>query len=239
MSYLADRFNQPLPSWIEDINGEAYRKIIGSRFAAACRRGETRVMQEIFIRHWPFVHEFPEMVNRGCIQALRQELAHKFGVGKLNDLVRLCSQVLKRVQKDEESHRALWQRAAEEVRLQYADLNQPPIPEVTAFISAVDDDTDLVAMFFHFVAVEILAESVSTDFLASEPFTAHFSQQGLQWFRVHTNHEGLSHEELFWRLAFTFQKDALTQEEANDAVQHVINLFVDASEACVQLAYPA
>lgn len=50
MSYLADRFNQPLPSWLTDIKREAHRKIIGSRLAAACRRGETQVIQELALR---------------------------------------------------------------------------------------------------------------------------------------------------------------------------------------------
>ena len=137
------------------------------------------------------------------------------------------------MQKDEEDHRQLWLKTAHVLGLTPTDLRQPPTPEVRAVTSVIAEDVDPYMMFLRFVGVEMVAESVSKDFLSSEEFKSALGKEGLRWFEVHVTHEGMSHEELAFRLARALHREELTREESHALIHHVVDLFIRAAEVCV------
>jgi len=117
------------------------------------------------------------------------------------------------------------------------DFNRQPIPEVEAWIEAVDEDSDPLLILLRFAAIEIIAESVSKDFLASDNFSSVLGERGSKWFRVHTIHEGgVAHEELELRLGFASRECEPTQEETDSIIQHIVALFITAADACAKSA---
>ena len=116
------------------------------------------------------------------------------------------------------------------------DFDQPLLPQTKAWIRAVDTDSDPFTTFIRFAAIEIIAESISIDILASKIFTSVLGERGCQWFRVHAEHEsGMTHEELEIRLAFAFAEGTPTKESVNGIIQCIVDLFVVAGEVCVGL----
>ena len=89
-------------------------------------------------------------------------------------------------------------------------------------------------MFLRFVGVEVVAESVSEDFLSSENFKSALGKEGLRWFEAHVIHEGMSHEELAFKLAHALHREELTREESHAVIHHVVDLFIGAAEVCVE-----
>ena len=85
-------------------------------------------------------------------------------------------------------------------------------------------------MFLRFVVVEIIAESVSVDFLSSEKFKSALGKEALGWFEVDVTHEGMSHEELALRLARSLHGGEVTREETHALIRHVVDLFIAAAE---------
>jgi hypothetical protein len=232
MNSLTDGFKQPMPTWVREIKSEALQKITLSPFATACRGGDMGLTKELFLRFWPFVDAFPKIINRGCLHILKKELVKTFGL-EMIDLFRLGFQVLSSMQKDEEDHRQLWLKTSHVLGLTPIDLRQPPTPEVKAVTSVIAEDVDPYIMFLRFVGVEVVAESVSEDFLSSEKLKSTLGKEGLQWFEVHVTHEGMSHEELAFRLARALHRGELTREESHAVIQHVVDLFIGAAEVCV------
>lgn len=231
MNSLTNRFKQPLPAWVREIKSETLRKISLSPFATMCRAGDMRLTKELFLRFWPFVDAFPKIVNRGCLHILRKELVNTFGL-EMIDLFRLGFQILSSMQKDEEDHRQLWLKTTHVLGLASADLRQPSIPEVKMVTSIIAEDVDPHMMFLRFVGVEVVAESMSEYFLSSERFKSALGKEGLGWFEVHVTHEGMSHEELAFRLARAFNRGELTREESDAVIHHVVDCFIAAAEAC-------
>lgn len=100
------------------------------------------------------------------------------------------------------------------------------------------DYSDFFKMFLRFVVVEMVAEFVSKDFMTSDRFTPVLGEKGSRWFYVYTLHyeDGMSHEELAPRLAFTLHPGTPTKEEVNTVMQDTVGLFVKAGDVCVDLA---
>ena len=232
MNSLTDRFKQPITAWVKEIKNEALQKISLSPFATACRAGDMGLTKELFLRFWPFVDAFPKIINRGCVNILKKELVKTFGL-EIIDLLRPGFQVLSSMRQDEEDHRQLWLKTAHVLGLTPTDLRQPPTPEVRAVTSVIAEDVDPYMMFLRFVGVEMVAESVSKDFLSSEEFKSALGKEGLRWFEVHVTHEGMSHEELAFRLARALHREELTREESHALIHHVVDLFIRAAEVCV------
>jgi len=178
------------------------------------------------------VDAFPRIINRGCLHILKKELVNTFGL-EMIDLFRLGFKVLSSMQKDEEDHRQLWLKTAHVLGLASADLRQPPILEVKRITSVIAEDVDPYVMLLRFVGVEIVAESVSENFLSSERFKSALGKEGLGWFEVHVTHTGMSHEELAFRLARSLHRGELTREESHAVIHHVVDRFIAAAEACV------
>jgi hypothetical protein len=229
MNSPVDRFKQPVPSWVAEIKNEAFQKISSSPFAVACRGGDMRLARELFLRFWPFVEAFPKIINRSCVEILKKELVKTFGL-EIIDLFRLGVQVLSSMQKDEEDHRELWLKTAAVLGLTSSDLRQPPIPQVRTVTSVIAKDAEPYIKFLRFVAVEMVAESVSEDFLSSETFQSALGKDGLRWFEVHATHRGMSHEELAFRLARALHRRESTKEETHAVIHHVVDLFISAAE---------
>jgi hypothetical protein len=142
------------------------------------------------------------------------------------------------MQRDGEDHRELWLKTAAILGLAPTDLAQSAIPEVQLVTSFVAEDVDPFSMFLRFVGVEIVAESVSKDALSSDKFKLALRKEGLRWFEVHITHEGMSHEELVFRLAQAFHRGERMKEESHTVIHHVVDLFIRAAEACVESPGP-
>jgi len=231
MNSLTDGFKQPIPAWVCEISNEALQKISRSSFATMCRTGDMRLTKNLFLRFWPFVDAFPNIINRSCVHILKKELVKTFGLDMI-DIFRLGFQVLSSMQKDEEDHRQLWLKTANVLGLTSADLRQRPIPEVKTATSVIAEDIDPYTMFLRFVGVEVVAESMSEYFLSSEKFKSALGKEGLRWFEVHVAHEGMSHKELAFKLARALHRGELTSVESHAVIHHVVDIFIGAAEAC-------
>lgn len=231
-----DLADQHIPAWMEEIKAEARGKIISSGFASACRQGDTVVMRGLVTGLWPFVNEFPRSIINGIARL------KKIGLGQdralLNTLLYRGPEVLSGIQRDEKNHRKLWLETGRALGLNYPlDYDQPVLPETQAWIDAVNANSDPSALFLRFTAVEIIAEAVSVDFLASRAFTEALGEKGCEWFRVHAEHgSGMSHEELELRLAFAFLRGEATKEYTNSVIQRIVDHFVAAGNSCARLA---
>lgn len=232
MNSLTDGFKQPIPQWVSEIRNETLQKISLSPFATACRDGDMRLTKNLFQRFWPFVDAFPKIINRACLHILKTELVKTFGL-EMIDLFRLGFQVLSSMQQDEEDHRQLWLKTAHVLGLTSTDLHQHSTPEVKMVTSVIAEDVDPYMMFLRFVGVEVVAESMSENFLSSERFKSALGKEGLRWFEVHVTHEGMSHEELAFKLARALHRGELTREKSHAVIHHVVDLFIGAAEVCV------
>jgi pyrroloquinoline quinone (PQQ) biosynthesis protein C len=238
MSSLTDRFHQPLPSWIEEIKGEVRDKISKAEFVALCHKGDITVIESLARGLWPFIDEFPRIINRGCLRLCKPQLFHKFGFVKMLSLLRHSYEALAEIESDEEQHRKLWLDIGEALGLIYpCHYNQPILPVVKAWIRGVDKPSDPFTMFLRFTSIEMIAEAVSKGLLTSDNFTSVLRKRGCHWFRVHVaHHTGMTHEELALRLAFAFHEREPVKETCNQAIQEVVDLLISAANACCNLA---
>lgn len=222
-----------LPNWIVDIKEEAQQKIINASFASACRAGDLPKMQALIIGLWPFVNAFPKIIIRGALHVSQD---HRL-VNKelINTFLHRGRQVLTGISKDEENHRRLWLETGQALGLKYpSDFDRPSIREVEVWIEAVSSSNDPFSLFLSFTAIEIIAETVSLDFLSSAIFKATLGKRGCDWFRVHAEHApGMSHEEMELRLAFAFLEGEPDKAAVNDVLLGVVDLFVSAANASV------
>jgi len=243
MSSLIERYNEPLPPWIHDIKVALKRDIAESRFAALSRAGDIQVMRQLILRFWPFVDVFPKLIRKGYSRLLKSELSKQVknpSYQRVKDFVNillLAHQTLSDIEKDEKSHRSLWLNTATSLGFAYDDLEIEPLSEVRAIIVSVGESGDAFGMFLRFAEVEMVAEAVSKDFLASERFVSIVGARGIRWFKEHANHaDGMTHEELALRLAFAFNDDRLDRNGVEMIVKNLTRLFIEAGEKCVELA---
>lgn len=236
MPVLINRFCESLPHWIGEIKQKAHNKITSSNFAAACRMGDADVMRELILGLWPFVDVFPKMIIRASRHLRKSDLLKDRDL--LNTLIHRSSQTLSEIQKDEADHRQLWLGAGRSLGLSYpADFKSQTLAEVKAWIDEVSRNSDSFAMFLRFAAIEIIAESISKDLLASEDFTSVLGGSGSEWFRVHAIHRtGISHEDLELQLGFGLHGTEPTKDEVNEIIQSVVDIFIAAADRCAELA---
>lgn len=237
MGFSVDKLTRPLPPWIENIKRDAHRKIVCSNFAVPCRQGNVAVVRQLIIGLWPFVDTFPKILIHGSRHLRGTDFFEHREV--LKQLIHRSSGILLGIQRDVKNHRKLWLETGKSLGLNYpGDFDRAPIPEVVAWIDEVaQEDSDPFRMFLRFAAIEMIAESVSVDFLASNHFTFVLNLEGCEWFRVHAVHEpGVAHEDLELRLAFAFTNNKPTRAESNSVIQTVVDLFINAADACARLA---
>lgn len=234
METRTDRYSKPLPDWVYDIKDEVKSKVKGSIASKVCREGNIPSLRQLLVIFWPFVDGFPNIVRRGCVKFIKNELiTDPRSAGDLLSILVLADKTLTLIERDEAEHRALWIKTAEAVGLTYQDLERPPIPRVMALATEIKTWTDPAAMFLRFAAVEILAEVASRHFLESQRFREAVGTKGSEWFLAHTKNEDESHESLTYRLAIAFRESGITHEEANALIQPLIDLFVEAAESAV------
>lgn len=111
-----------------------------------------------------------------------------------------------------------------------ANLRQPAIPEVKTLTSVIAEDADPYMLFLRLVGVEVVAESVSENVLSSESFKSALGREGFGWFEAHVIHQGMSYEELAFRLARALHRGELTREDSHAAIHHVVDIFIGATE---------
>jgi len=232
---LRERFDRPLPSWTKDIKSEVYARIISAPFAEACRQGNREVMKKLVVELWPFVEVFPGIVERGYRKLLNPSFFLKYGPVDMVQLLRRAMHVLKDIKQDEKEHRNLWLDTGSSLGLRYStDFEKEPLPQVKLWLDSVTRSSNPSETFLSFVAIEMIAESVSRNFLASEKFTSVLGKEGSRWFTVHTiDHGDESHENLEFCLAFTFYEGEADKETASRPIQYVVSRFLDAANVCV------
>jgi len=235
MTSLLERFSQPLPGWVDEINHEVFQRVSAGYYAKECRSGNINVVREIIYRFWPFIDAFPGMVNRGCLCLLKEDLFTNYGVG-LVGLLRTGFSFLMGMEKDEENHRSLWLKSAGALGLSRGDLQQMPILEIETIIQSVGEDADPFTMLLRFVTVEIVAESVSKDFLSSREFVSALGAEGTHWFRAHVGNAGMNHEELALRLVQSLHDKEMDKDGVSAVIQPMADLFITAGEKCAELA---
>lgn len=234
MANWAERFCLPVPSWISDIKREVEEKVAGCKIAEACLTGERKFIKEFLVCYWPFVDVFPKIISRGAVRLLARELVRELNTKNIFEFSSLGVEILSEIRRDESSHRELWLKTAESVGLTYRDLNSSSYPEVTAISELVGEDSETYVMFLRFMAVEMVAEAVSKILLQSPSFKAVVGNEGRQWFDVHVTHEnGMTHEELAFRLAMAFYAGEPAKDGINPIILEVVDLFVAAgNKAC-------
>jgi len=219
------------PEWVEEIKGEARTKITAATFASACRQGNSAVMRGLVLGLWPFIDTFPKSIIRGASGFPKRSILKNRRL--LNLFLHRGPQMLSGIRKDEENHRTLWLETGQALGLNYPlDFERPVLPHTQVWINEINNKSDPLTSLLRFAATEILAEAISVNLLSSQTFTSVLGNRGCGWFRVHAEHEpGMTHEELLLRSAFFIDKHP-TKENVNSVIQHVVNLFIRAGEAC-------
>ena len=240
LSSLIDRFNALLPVWIPDIKRESHKKVMRSRLILDCREGNKEAMKTLMIRYWPFVDEFPEIIRRHQIRiSAREFLRHP-----LNSLffIDKVSRILGEIKSDEKDHRSLWLDTSLALELDEEDLYlgedfygkestevRKIIEKVGESVSIFGNKTASFDAFLRLAAVEIVAESISHELIV---VFNDLGDKAITWFRAHIYHkEGvMSHEELVYRLAFSFNNEEPDKEKTNKVIQEVVDLFIAAGD---------
>ena len=231
---LADKFSQPSPYWVKDIKNKVYTRITEAPFAIACREGNKKVMQGLVIDLWPFVDVFPELVKQGYRTLLKPSFIFRYGVRNLFQLVRKSMQLLASIGRDEKEHRQLWLDTGTALGLVYPkDFPKNPTPQTKLWLESVSNNTKPFNMLLSYVAIEMIAESISKNLLSSDAFASILGRDGIRWFDVHAvDHGDISHEALEFHLGFAFHENEPNKEEANRIIQHVVSKFLDSANAC-------
>ena len=227
---LRERFHQTLPLWLEEVKEEAYQRIASCRLITACYQGERHIIKAKLITYWPFVKVFPEIIHRCGAQLLR-----KFTQTDKADLIGISREILVSMRQDESDHRELWVKTSKAVGLSHADLGVSPLPSVQRIIDTVGQNDNLGVVFLRFVAVELVAESVSRRLLESEHFKTFVGEAGLSWYEIHTRvYPGMTHEEIAYRLAFLLLEDT-SREYVRPIILDIIDQFTAAGDAACDL----
>jgi len=228
-------FAQPLPVWIQQIKAGAMRKISAASFAGTCRQGDISVMRGLVVGLWPFVDQFPKTIIRAVARSQKNGLFQDRRL--LNTMLRHGPDVLTGIRRDEENHRKLWINTGEALGLAYpSDFKRPVLSETQAWINVLNAEAEPATVFVRFAAIEIVAEAVSVEFLASKAFVSALGEPGSEWFRVHAEHDlGMTHEELELRLAFACAEGLPDEVLASSIIQYVVDAFLAAAEASSKL----
>lgn len=238
MKSLEEKFLMPLPKWLRNIEVESYHRICNAKFAKDCKGGDALALKKEFLGLWPFVDKFPEMVINGCWGVLKPRLLWQYGIRDLLNLHQHSRRALLSISTDEKTHRMLWLESCDVLGLKFpSDFYRDTLPAVQGWIDAVNQTKDPFKMFVGFVAVEIIAESISVNMLESQALKNTMSNRGIKWFQVHiaSDHAAMTHEQLAWRLAFALHSSIPTETECNAVVQNIISCFLSAGQACDSL----
>lgn len=232
---LATKFERPLPHWAEEIKKEVYTRIAEAPFAKACREGNRESMRRLIIDLWPFVDVFPDVVKRGYWRLIKPSFIFRYGAGNMLRLFRKSMHVLTSIERDEKEHRDLWLDTGIALGLSYPkDFAKNPTPQTKRWLASITNNKGPFNVFLGYVAIEMIAESISKNLLASEVFSSILGREGSRWFEVHAvNHGDKSHEALEFHLAFALHETEPYKEEANKVVQHVVSRFLDSANACL------
>ena len=236
MSSLKEKFETPLPTWVDEISKEAHNKIITAPFAAECFEGSAEAVRKQMVGLWPFVDEFPHMLNRGCRRLFfNLDLMVRYGPVDVINLLSKGRQILQEIKVDEEDHRKLWLMTSEALGLQYpTDFSREVLPETKVWMNKVDEKPDIpFMMFMRFTAIEIIAESISCHLLGSKKFCDVLGKRGVRWFKAHVHPEDqrMTHKELALHLGFAMHLWSPSKEECSRYIQEIVDLFLAAAEA--------
>ncbi|OGZ43842.1 MAG: hypothetical protein A3J55_00185 [Candidatus Ryanbacteria bacterium RIFCSPHIGHO2_02_FULL_45_17b] len=231
------KFNTPPPVWFKDVKEEAYKKITTAPFAEACRRGDKESIKKLIVGLWPFVDVFPRLVGQKYMYLFTNPRLY-FRHGPLNMLSLASNTVvfLRSIASDEKSHRLLWLDSGSAVGLEYPENYAPISPQTQVWKDGVANETEPSEMLFGYVAIEIIAESVSKDLIHSDIFKSTLGEKGMKWFLVHTiDHGDISHENLELQLALAFHRkhDENISEIAARKIMKVVDDFLASANACV------
>lgn len=233
-----EKFRTSPPTWFEEIKQEANKRIIESPSADACRKGNREVMKKIILNLWPFVDVFPRLVGQKYVYLFTNpSMYFQYGPLHVLSLGYHTAVFLKSIAKDEKSHRLLWLDSGLALGLQYPkDYEGPITPQTQKWKDDVANQTEPSEMLFGYVAIEIIAESVSKNLIGFEPFRLLLGDKGLRWYVVHTiDHGDISHENLELQLALAFykQSNVTIHQSAEHTIMRVVDEFLAAANACI------
>lgn len=239
MSSILERFNEPLPWWVYGIKQESFKEIWQSTLLQDCKNTNHGAMRTLMIRFWPFVDEFPEIIEKHKSRIfVREFLRHPVAIQFLANKV---SKILREIKGDETNHRSLWLDTSLALELHESDLYfnakkdfnwlkvRDTIDKVGEPISILGNKTPSSTAILRLAAVEIVAEGISL--YVKDEFKKVSDSAG-RWFETHIYHqEGvMSHEELVYRIAFAFYEKKPERDKVNVIIQEVVDLFIEAGE---------
>lgn len=208
-----------------------------SRLILDCRESDKKAMATLMIRFWPFVDEFPKIIEKHKELIIKKEKWHyPFSIWRLASC---CKEILSERKYDEENHRQLWLNTSlalglSEDHLYYPwsfqnDQNPQVIFRVLDIIDIVGKKSNSSTILLRLAAIKIIAESISHELLV---VFNDFGREATELFRIHISHKegAISLEELAYRLAFAFDEKALDKERINKIIQDVVDLFVEVGE---------
>lgn len=234
------KFTRKLPDWIPNIKAKTREKVKQSPLMKSCAEGTKTDIRALLIFFWPFVDVFPKIIQDIIQRLVQDELPKKYNVQNAQWIYETGQKFLKGIKGDEISHRTLWIRAAETMDISHEELAaHTPCNEVLRLNSHIGGEgTSLYHVFLRSDAVEIVAEGISHFLLASEKFRAIMGEEGIRWFRVHTEHSLIfpSHEELMYRLAFTLYDgdDFPPEREVETIVLDAVDHFDAVANRCME-----
>lgn len=231
------KFNTPSPVWFRGIKEEADKRITEAPFAVACRKGNRDVMKNLIINLWPFVDIFPGFVGKKYVYFFTNPSMYlRHGPLNMISLGYHTVAFLKSIARDEKDHRLLWLDSGTALGLRYPQDYTSITPQTQAWKNEVANKTEPSEMLFGYVAIEIIAESISKNLIGSEVFRSILGDKGLRWFVAHTvDHGDTSHENLELQLALAFHRrsDMTIHETATHTIMRVVDKFLAAANACV------
>ena len=226
------RYEAPVPKWTEELKEEVRQKALATTLIPAMQRGDLRAIHAFLLGFWSFVDAFPGTIEKGRARVFKTAIRnYPFEVRAIG------ANATALMRKDESDHRTLWTISASEVGLTYAELEmgRTHYPKTQLITDLVGDETaDPATLLLRFMAVEMVAETVSDALLYSAKFLDVVPKRGCGWFVVHVEHvatTGTPHEEVTFRLANALTDDGVQEETAKKIILEVADVFAEAANA--------
>lgn len=233
MNPLLERFHAIIPRWYERIRKDTAREVERTPLTQECASGKLTALRSLVLHFWPFVDVYPTQIAEAGRRLLDEKYQARYGREHLLGLWGVVSEELVRMRREETAHRTLWILTAANLGVAEAELaSKQPTPGVVKIIQIMGEAVEPTVTLSRFLAVEIVAESLSATLLASPGFKAALPPAGRQWFRAHVEHErGMTHEELVLRLALALDETA-DEQGFGAVVLHATSQFTAAADEC-------
>ena len=193
--------------------GTLFAEIAEHPLMKGCREADPRYLLGLFGGFWPFVDQFPAVIEKGYAKIaadssdLQLSSAQRRGIERMGRMLG-GSEALAAMADDEREHRNLWLRSAGRADISLEDLvDFGVLPSAARLTGDMEESLGPVEMSMHFAAVEFVAEDISRVLMVPGKFRDLMGQEGSRWFNVHlmtAHHEGTAHEDIALAIAARF-----------------------------------